>query len=134
MSARKQINTQKNADRTTLMSDYGELPGYNVDDYADRLNAARRKFDRLCKFSFDEHEASFEDGGERIDWDLERKKKGKALDRWLKDTYAVLGELLKLFHQLRDDQEVLDIFSLEKSSRRNTNSKVRGRARRRTIR
>jgi hypothetical protein len=37
MSARKQINTQKNADRTTLMSDYGKLPGYNVDEYADRL-------------------------------------------------------------------------------------------------
>jgi len=26
-------------DRVTLMSDYGEPPGYNVDEYADRLGA-----------------------------------------------------------------------------------------------
>jgi hypothetical protein len=135
MSARKQINTQKkNPDRSPLISDYGELPGYNVDDYADHLTAARRKFDRLCKFSFDENEAIFESSGERIDWDLERKKKREALVRWLRDTSAVLGELLKLFYQLRDDQTVLDVVTLEQSSRRKTNSKVRGRARGRTIR
>jgi len=45
-----------------------------------------------------------------------------------------MGELLKLFYQLRDDQAVLDVVSLEQSSRRKTNSKVRERARRRKIR
>jgi hypothetical protein len=134
MSARKQINTQKNADRTILISDYGELPGDNVDEYVDRLTAARRKFDRLWEFSLDEHEALIESGGERIDWDLERKKTGQALDRWLRDTSAVMGELLKLFFQLRGDKAVLDVVSLEQSSRREINSKVRGRARRRKIR
>jgi hypothetical protein len=126
MSARKQIDTQKNMD---LMSDYGKLPGYHVDYYADRLTVARRKFDRLCEFSFNEHEASFEDDGDQIDWDLEKKKMGAALDRWLRETYAVMRELLKLFHQLRDDQTTLDVWLLEQSSRRKIDSHAKGRAR-----
>ena len=80
MSARKQINTQKNADRTTLMSDYGKLPGHNVDEYADRLTAARRKFDRLCEFSLDEHEASFERVTNRLIGTWKGRKEGR---RWI---------------------------------------------------
>src|SRR5215213_5597584 len=98
MSPRKQSNTQRNAHRFMLAADYGELPAYNVDEYADRLIAARRKFDRLCRFSSKEHELSVGSDREQIDWDMERKKRGEALDRWLRDTSAVAGELLKLFH------------------------------------
>jgi hypothetical protein len=132
MSARKKTSTQGNMDRVRLMSDHGELPGYNVDDYADRLTVARRKFDRLCRFSLDEHETSFESGGKQLDWGAERKRRREVLDRWLRDTYAVMGELLKLFHQVRNDQTVLEVFSLEHSSRRSSNLKM-GAGRRKVI-
>jgi hypothetical protein len=77
----------RNRHRSALMSDYGELPEYNVDEYADRLTVARRKFDRLCRFSLDEHEA-FHSKLMKADWEAEKKRSAKALNRWQRETFG----------------------------------------------
>lgn len=41
----------RNRHRFALMSDYGELPEYNVDEYADRLTVARPGAGRRRKWS-----------------------------------------------------------------------------------
>jgi hypothetical protein len=105
----------RNEDRLALMSEYGELPEYNVDEYADRLTVARRKFDRLCRFSLDEHEESFDDEA-TIDWEVEKKRRGQVLNQWQRETFGVMAELLRLIHQVRCDQTVLDVFLLERST------------------
>ncbi|MEH2565593.1 hypothetical protein V1289_005220 [Bradyrhizobium sp. AZCC 2289] len=124
MSARKKIDIQENKSRVALLSDYGELPEYNVDEYADRLTVARRKFDRLCRFSLGEHEASsLESDDDPISWRMEGKRREEILDRWQKETFAVLTELLNLLHEVRHDATVLDIFLLERSTSRGVASK-----------
>jgi hypothetical protein len=135
MSARKQINIQENKDRIALTPDNGELPEYDIDEYADRLTVARRKFDRLCRFSLDEHEASsFENDDDPIDWEAEKKRRGEVLNRWQRETFAVLRELLKLLHEVRNDETVLDIFLLERSTSRGARSGVKLKARRQKTR
>ncbi|WP_342712893.1 hypothetical protein AAFG13_18215 [Bradyrhizobium sp. B124] len=102
---------------TSLTSDFGELPGYFPDDYRDRVVAARRKFDVLDRLSSAELEASFDERAVQ-DWDAERAKQIKILNRWLRETKAVITELMKLFHDLRDSQSVLEEVLLEQSGKR----------------
>jgi hypothetical protein len=120
MASRNQAKTQ-HADDITLISDIGELPGYNTDEYRDRVNSARRKFDRLIAFTSDEFEVSFEEHKGRIDWEAKRNEKIKALDRWSRDTFGVIRELL--FHQLGDDKTLLEVCSLDRSTKKETRSK-----------
>jgi hypothetical protein len=116
----------RNRDRFALMSDYGEFPEYNVDEYADRLAVARRKFDRLCRFSLDEHEASsFEADEKSIDWESEKRRRAEVLDRWRRETFGVMSELLSLLHQVRHDETVLEVYLLERTSTHGADSSLK---------
>ncbi len=123
MSPRKIAKVQPASNRA-LMSDYGEMPGCRTDEYRDMVKSARQKFDRLDAFSCDELEAMISDvHNGKADWDSERIAQLKALDRWAKSTFVVIGKLLELFHQVRDDKKLLEIVSLERSTRKVTRSK-----------
>lgn len=106
----------RNRDRFALMSDYGELPEYNVDEYADQLTVARRQFDRLCGFSLDEQVAFGIETDETVDWEGEMKRRAKVLGRWQRETFGVMSELLTLVNQIRRDEAALHVNLLERTS------------------
>jgi hypothetical protein len=56
---------------------------------------------------------------------MEGKRREEVLDRWQKETFAVLAELLNLLHEVRHDATVLDIFLLERSTGRGVASRER---------
>jgi predicted nucleotidyltransferase len=115
MVAQKKASEQSDI-RIAILSEYGEIPEYNVDEYADRLTAAKRKFDRLCQFALDEHEAVlFETDDDPINWGLEIEKRAKALKRWQREIVGVLRELVKVLHEVRRDEALLVFFDEETS-------------------
>jgi hypothetical protein len=130
MASRKKAKTQ-HVDEIILMSDIEELP-YDVEEYRDRANSASRKLDRLIAFAADECEALFDEHKGKIGWEVERNEKIKALDRWSRDTFGVMRELLKLLHQVRGDKTLLEVSSLEHCTEKEIRSK-RSRSERRKL-
>jgi hypothetical protein len=122
MSSRKtKIRKQK---RPELLSDDGQLPGYRVEDFVDILKLARRKFDKLCEFSWDELEDGTSDDQDcEIDWVAKREKAIKKLDRWSCLSFAALHELFKLIHDVRDTQELLQVCSVDHAAKEQVRSK-----------
>ncbi|WP_338821869.1 hypothetical protein WDM22_33035 [Bradyrhizobium septentrionale] len=98
-----------------IISEIEEMPGYFPEDYHEHLVLAGRKFDNLDRLSVAELEASLDDEKVVDDWDLERAKRAKILDRWLQETKGVISELMKLFHSLRESQSLLEEKILERA-------------------
>jgi hypothetical protein len=114
------------------MSDFGGFPGGRIEEFRDRIRIARRKFDRLDAFSGDQLEAELAgddseamrlQNSSNIAWDTERKDHLKVFDRLSRDTFAVIRDLMKLIHLVRDDRTLLEIYSIEHSTQAETRSK-----------
>jgi hypothetical protein len=118
MLTTKKSKTSKTTGRAALGSASGELPLYSADIYRESIISVKRKLGRLERFSLAELERLQENNaGHPIDWNLERRKMTKTLDRWLRQTNDVISELMKLLLDIRDDQAILEEFTRERSRR-----------------
>jgi hypothetical protein len=107
----KKTNIRKNKEKVALMSHRGEFPQYNANDYARQLISANRKYDRLFRFMISEADAVLaEKDDDLINWEVEMKKRAKALQRWQRDITAVLRDLLKMLQDVRHDETLLEFY------------------------
>jgi len=99
--------------------DYEELPEYLVEHYQYRLQTARQKLDRLDKFATGEFKRSKKrrPAGEPVDWDRERDKRAKLLNRWVRETNGVVAAFTDLLDDLRQDQAIIREFILTMSGK-----------------
>jgi hypothetical protein len=131
MPSRKKADTHNGRGRL-LMIDVTDLPGGRIEEFRDRIKIARRKFDRLDAFSADlfetemagsEFQAPVGKKARNIDWDAERKKQVDVCDRLLRNTFALIKDLMELVHLARDDKELLKLFSIEQSTQDETRAR-----------
>ena len=101
-----------------LLSDYGEVPAYRVDEYADILCEARQKFDRLCTFSNVQMEELAGSDKKNPDWEMERARAIKALDRYSREAFGVICSMSKLIHAVRDLKTTVELCDVELSAKK----------------
>jgi hypothetical protein len=106
---------RKRADpgKAMLLSDLGQLPGFNVEDYNDLLRPARRRFDRLCSFTTGKCEESIDGVAKHVDWEGRRRHAIAALDRWERESFAISVALVKIVQHARDSRVLLQLRSAE---------------------
>jgi hypothetical protein len=100
-----------------MLSDDGELPGYDVDEYNDLIHEARQKLDRLCRFSGEQMENSVGSGDEVVDWREERAQVIKNLDRYSRQAFQVILKLAKLIHEVRDSRVMIERCDVEHAAK-----------------
>lgn len=114
-----------------MITDCGSYPPYHVEDYAHCLSVIRDRFDKLCEFSFDEHEGvvSGSDERRRGKIDRDRDEIGRKLERWHSEVFSLIGELYILLFALQDGRETYDMFMAEIAAKRTVGGGIRKRAR-----
>ena len=94
------------------------MPPYLLGPYREQIAIAKRKLERLDRFSLAEFARPADDREpNEIDWNVERSKRAKALNRWMKETKGIMRELTKLLNDVRDDQAILNEYVLERSGK-----------------
>ena len=96
----------------------GELLPYSVDYYRESITGIRKRLDRFERFALNElNHLADENDQHEIDWDIERGKMVKKLDRWLREANGVIHELAILVQDVREDQAILKEFVLVRSGK-----------------
>ena len=108
MSARKPANRKQ--DRDCLLSDVGNLPGYDVDEFAVHVEVAIRKLVKLKTHADSrlQEEEFFENLAEQ------RRAALKDLNKWSSQTFEVMRELYPLVYKIRESQTMLEICDAER--------------------
>jgi len=101
-----------------MLSDMGELPAYYVDEFRDLVCEARRRFDRLDRFSDDQLEEVFTSDRKVVDWTAERAKAIKALDRYSREAFQIISKLTELIHSVRDSKSLIELCDADHAAKK----------------